>query len=182
VIGEVDNGWHAAVTMLGHERVSIGTSVPRKSNPLAFSALVETAKRHGRDTDPVVRDKLVELYLRERALALFTSRLRQEANAGRHPGARGSIAKLLSALLGTQAVDVAGLVAGPEVVAWEPDDARAAELSTAVTGTPGMAIAGGTNEIQRNIIGERVLGLPKEPQVDRDVPFRDLKVGTRRAT
>jgi alkylation response protein AidB-like acyl-CoA dehydrogenase len=160
--------------------VSIGTSVPRRSNPLAFSALVEAAKRHGRDTDPVVRDKLIELYLRERALALFTSRLRQEASAGRPPGARGSVAKLLAAQLGTHAVDVAGLVAGPDVIAWEPDDERAAELSMAVTGTPGMAIAGGTNEIQRNIIGERVLGLPKEPQVDRDVPFRDLKVGTQR--
>jgi alkylation response protein AidB-like acyl-CoA dehydrogenase len=182
VIGAVDNGWHAAVTMLGHERVAIGTSVPRKSNPLAFAALVETAKRHGQHTDPVVRDKLVELYLRERSLALFTSRLRQEASAGRNLGARGSVAKLLAATLGTQAVDVAGLVAGPEVVAWAPDDDRAAELSTAVTGTPGLAIAGGTNEIQRNIIGERVLGLPKEPQVDRDVPFRDLKVGTQRDT
>jgi alkylation response protein AidB-like acyl-CoA dehydrogenase len=180
VIGSVDNGWHAAVTMLGHERVAIGLSAPRRSNPLAFTALVETARRHGRDTDPVVRDKLVELYLRERSLALFTSRLRQEANAGRHPGARGSVAKLLAAMLGTHAVDVAGLVAGPEVVAWEPDDERAAGLSMSVTGTPGMAIAGGTNEIQRNIIGERVLGLPKEPQVDRDLPFRDLKVGTQR--
>jgi alkylation response protein AidB-like acyl-CoA dehydrogenase len=180
VIGEVDNGWHAAVTMLGHERVSIGTSVRRKSNPLAFSALVQTAKRHRRDTDPVVRDKLVELYLQEWALALFTTRLRQEANAGRDPGARGSVAKLVSAQLGTQAVDVAGLVAGPEVVAWDPDDEWAAELSMAVNGTPGMAIAGGTNEIQRNIIGERVLGLPKEPQVDQDVPVRDLKVGTQR--
>jgi alkylation response protein AidB-like acyl-CoA dehydrogenase len=182
VIGDIDNGWHAAVTMLGHERVSIGTSVPRKSNPLAFAALVETAKRHGQHTDPVVRDKLVELYLRERSLALFTSRLRQEASAGRNPGARGSVAKLLAATLATHAADVAGLVAGPEIVAWEPDDERAAELSTAVTGAPGLAIAGGTNEIQRNIIGERVLGLPKEPQVDRDVPFRDLRVGTQRGT
>ena len=180
VIGAVDNGWHAAVTMLGHERVAIGLSAARKSNPLAFSALADTARRHGRHADPVVRDNLIELYLRERALALYTSRLRQEANAGRDVGARGSVAKLLAAQLGTHAVDVAGLVAGPEVVAWDPDDERAAELSMAVTGAPGMAIAGGTNEIQRNIIGERVLGLPKEPQVDRDVPFRDLKVGTQR--
>jgi alkylation response protein AidB-like acyl-CoA dehydrogenase len=182
VIGDVDNGWHAAVTMLGHERVSIGTSVPRKSNPLAFAALVETAKRHGQHTDPVVRDQLVELYLRERSLALFTSRLRQEASTGRNPGARGSVAKLVAAQLATHAADVAGLVAGPEMVAWAPGDERAAELSTAVTGAPGLAIAGGTNEIQRNIIGERVLGLPKEPQVDRDVPFRDLRVGTQRDT
>jgi alkylation response protein AidB-like acyl-CoA dehydrogenase len=181
VLGTVDEGWTAAVTMLGHERVSIGTSVQRRSDPLAFSSLVEMARRHGRQNDPVIRDELVDLYVRERALQLFNARLRQEANVGRPPGARGSVSKLVGALVAARAVDVAGLVAGQNAIAWEEGDAVAAELFAGMTGAPGLSIAGGTNEVQRNIIGERVLGLPKEPQVDRDVPFRELKVGTQRA-
>jgi hypothetical protein len=66
-------------------------------------------------------------------------------------------------------------------VAWDEDDPRGAKWALGVVGAPGGRIAGGTDEIQRNIIGERMLGLPKEPQVDRDQPFRELRVGTQRS-
>ncbi|MEV0700957.1 acyl-CoA dehydrogenase family protein [Saccharopolyspora sp. NPDC050389] len=180
VIGEVGGGWLAAVTMLGHERVSIGGTVRRGSDPLAYDNLVELARRHGRAEDPVVRGRLAEIYAQERALGLFNSRLRQEAEAGSPPGARGSVSKLAGALLLWRAVDTAGLIAGAELAAWEPGDSAAEEMAIAINSTPASSIAGGSNQIQRNIIGERILGLPKEPQVDRDVPFRELKVGTQR--
>ncbi len=180
VLGEVDEGWAAAVTMLGHERVSIGGSVRRRYDPLAYPNLAELARRTGRADDPVVRGELAELYAAERALALFNSRMRQEADAGHPPGARGSVGKLAGAELLWRAVRVAGLIAGARAVAWEPDDEAGEELAVAINATPGSSIAGGTNQIQRGIIGERVLGLPKEPQVDRDVPFRELSVGTQR--
>jgi len=180
VLGSVNEGWTAAVAMLGHERVSIGGAVQQSSNPLAFSSLVETARRHERNEDPVIRDELVGAYLRERALQLLNARLKQEANTGKAIGARGSVLKLVRALNAARAVDVAGMVAGSEAIAWTEGDTAAAALSMSITGAPGLAIAGGTNEVQRNILGDRVLGLPKEPQVDRDVPFRELRVGTQR--
>jgi alkylation response protein AidB-like acyl-CoA dehydrogenase len=123
----------------------------------------------------------VALHARQHALRLFTARLRQEAAAGRAPGASGSVAKLAGALDMAYAVDVATLVAGPSALAWAAGDAAAVQRAVSINSTPAASIAGGTNEIQRSIIGERVLGLPKEPAVDRDVPFRDLTVGTQRA-
>lgn len=181
VIGTVGGGWAAAVTMLGHERVFIGTTAARRSDPFAFDVLAADARANNLLDDPNVRAELADLYARQRALQLFNARLRQEANAGTPPGARGSVSKLVGALNSAFAIEVAGTVGGPTVVAAPEDDLHAAERAVMINGQPAAAIAGGTNEIQRNIIGERVLGLAKEPSVDRDVPFRELKVGTQRA-
>ncbi|MBB3665120.1 alkylation response protein AidB-like acyl-CoA dehydrogenase [Prauserella sediminis] len=178
VIGEVDAGWAAAVTMLGHERVSIGGSVRRRYDPMTFDSLRDEARARGVAGDPVVRGELAELYAAERKLALLNARLRQQSDAGLAPGARGSVAKLAGAQVLWQAVRVAGLVVGPRAIAWEPGDPSGDALALAINATPASSIAGGTNQIQRGIIGDRVLGLPKEPQVDRDVPFRELRVGT----
>ncbi|HEY0575898.1 MAG TPA: acyl-CoA dehydrogenase family protein [Pseudonocardia sp.] len=180
VIGEVNQGWAAAVTMLGHERVSIGASRRPRSNPLEFASLVELARAAGVAGEPGARARLAHLYAHERALELFNVRMRQETAAGNPPGARGSVAKLAGAMLQRRAIEVAGDLAGADAAAWEPDNTRGPELALGINSAPAASIAGGTNEIQRGIIGERILGLPKEPQVDRDVPFRELKVGTQR--
>jgi alkylation response protein AidB-like acyl-CoA dehydrogenase len=180
VIGEVNAGWNAAVTMLGHERVTIGSRRTARTNPLDFAAVSGLARDLGVDTDPAVRQKLAELYARERVLELFNVRVRQETAAGTPPGARGSVGKLAGAMLSRFAVEVVGEIAGPAAVGWEPDDARGDALALGITSSPSSGIAGGTNEIQRGIIGDRILGLPKEPSVDRGVPFRELKVGTQR--
>ncbi|MFG1699133.1 acyl-CoA dehydrogenase family protein [Nonomuraea sp. NPDC049309] len=170
-IGEVNDGWSVAVTTLLHERLSISAGVGmsgQKEDPTALEAL-----RHQVDTsDPLVRDELVELHIRSRALELFNERLAQETKAGVFPGARGSAAKLLLAELTQFRADLATRLAGPEAaLAGHP-------LARAISMAPGMALGGGTNEIMRNIIGDRVLGLPPEPRVDKNVPFKDLKVGT----
>ncbi|MEV4182286.1 acyl-CoA dehydrogenase family protein [Streptosporangium canum] len=174
LVGRVNDGWNCAVTTLLHERLSISSGVGmggQKDNPVAFEAL-----RHTVDTgDPLVRDQLVELYIRSRALALFNQRLAQETKAGVFPGARGSAAKLLLAELSMFQADLATSLAGPEAVAYEDDGRLAGSISLA----PALALGGGTNEIMRNIIGDRVLNLPPEPRVDKTVPFKDLKTGTR---
>ncbi|MGP3929786.1 acyl-CoA dehydrogenase family protein [Nonomuraea sp. KM88] len=170
-VGEVNDGWSVAVTTLLHERLSISAGVGmggRRDHPASVEAL-----RRSVDTgDPLVRDQLVELHIRTRALALFNQRLAQETRAGIFPGARGSAAKLLLAELTMFQADLATQLVGPEAaLAGHP-------LAQAISMAPGMALGGGTNEIMRNIVGERVLGLPPEPRVDKTVPFKDLKVGT----
>jgi alkylation response protein AidB-like acyl-CoA dehydrogenase len=170
-VGEVDDGWSVAVTTLLHERLSISAGVGmggQKDDPASLEAL-----RRAVDTsDPLVRDQLVELHIRSRALALFNRRLAQETEAGIFPGARGSAAKLLLAELTLFQADLATRLVGPEsALAGHP-------LAHTISLAPAMALGGGTNEIMRNIVGERVLGLPPEPRVDKNVPFKDLKVGT----
>ncbi|WP_336213330.1 acyl-CoA dehydrogenase family protein [Nonomuraea sp. LPB2021202275-12-8] len=170
-VGEVNDGWGVAVTTLLHERLSISAGVgmgSQRDNPASLEALREVLDT----SDPLVRDQLVELHIRSRALALFNQRLAQETNAGVFPGARGSAAKLLLAELTVFQADLATQLAGPASVV---DDHP---LGQALAVAPGMALGGGTNEIMRNIVGDRVLNLPPEPRVDKTVPFKDLKVGT----
>ncbi|GAA3236082.1 acyl-CoA dehydrogenase family protein [Actinocorallia longicatena] len=185
VVGEVNGGWQAAVTTLLHERVSIGTGRAGTQRAASFEALAERARAEGLTGDPSVREGLLDLYLQERAFDLFNARLSQEAKAGLHPGARGSISKLLLARLTLDSAAAAADLLGP--LAYDPLEESSGGLDAeatarALTWAPGMALGGGTNEIMRNIIGERVLGLPREPQVDREIPFRDLKVGTQKET
>jgi alkylation response protein AidB-like acyl-CoA dehydrogenase len=175
VVGEVNGGWSAAVTTLLHERVSIGMGSAGGDRPMSYGKVAELARSRGLTGDPAVRDRLVDLYLRERAFELLTARMSQEVKAGINPGARGSVSKLLLADLVLHSADAASEILGPEAVASEPGDHKIAQ---ALSWAPGMALGGGTNEIMRNIIGDRVLGLPREPQVDREVPFHELKVGT----
>jgi alkylation response protein AidB-like acyl-CoA dehydrogenase len=182
VIGEVNDGWRAAVVMLRNERVAIGTMAAPRTSPLSYHSLSGLAARLGTDlstgADAGLSRKLAELYVRERSVRLFGRLLREEAMAGRDPGPRGSVAKLAGAELGVFASLVAADVLGPAAAASDREDVR--EVLNAMLSAPGSSIAGGTNEIQRNIIGERVLGLPKDPGVDRSTPFNQLRVGTLR--
>jgi alkylation response protein AidB-like acyl-CoA dehydrogenase len=121
-----------------------------------------------------VRQRLVDLYIRETLLSLGAERARAAQKAGREPGPAGSIGKLASALIAARYRDLLFDLRGIGSVAWADGDG--AEWAERALDTLSQGIAGGTNEIQRNILGDRVLGLPREPAVDRDVPFKDLLV------
>jgi alkylation response protein AidB-like acyl-CoA dehydrogenase len=174
-IGEVDDGWRCAIAMLMNERVAIGSG-GGGGRGLGVKPLVDLARRRGALADPVVRQGIADVYIRTQILGYIGQRTRAAVKAGKAPGPEGSIAKLAGALLARRTSDLGIAIAGAGGQAWE--DQRESRWALSVLSAPASRIAGGTDEVQRNIIGERVLGLPKEPQVDRDVPFKDLKVGT----
>jgi len=185
LIGEENKGWDAAVVMLRNERVNIGTMAASSHNPLGFDSLRDLARDLGRLEDDGNRRRLAELYARQRGVALFARLLREEVMTGKMPGARGSVAKLAAAEVGSYSAAVAADVLGDELAGFQAGgtshhEAELSAVATAIVAVPGMAIAGGTNEIQRNIIGERVLGLAKDPGVDRNTPFNQLRVGTQK--
>jgi len=173
VIGKVGEGWAAAVVMLRHERATIGTGARRRTNPLGFDSLVELARCRGLDRDQAARRRLAEIYARETSLAAYGQLLHEETDVGVQIGARGSAAKLAGAELQLWAADVAQAVLGADIALGHEDLRRVVE---SIVSAPGHATAGGTNEIQRNIIGERILGLPKDPGVDRSTPFNQLRL------
>jgi len=179
LLGPVDEGWRCAVTMLMNERAALGAGNSGQglsSEP--FAGLVALAQLCGADADPIVRQALADVYLRERTLLLLGARLRAAAQAGRAPGPEASVGKIAITALDKIATGLALDIVRAAGVAWEVGDGAAEDRKRAFLQAPGISIAGGTTEVQKNIIGERVLGLPKEPQVDRDTPFRDLLVGT----
>jgi alkylation response protein AidB-like acyl-CoA dehydrogenase len=180
VLGQINQGWSAAITMLMNERVAIGAGGGARRVGGGVRDLITLARARGLNREPVVRQRLADLYIRQNVQEYVGLRMRSAARAGRAPGPEGSIAKLAGAELGKRMADVAISIAGLAGQAWHPADRRGNRWSNVVTSAPGGSLAGGTNEVQRNIIGERVLGLPREPQVDREVPFRDLLVGTQR--
>jgi alkylation response protein AidB-like acyl-CoA dehydrogenase len=174
-IGETDDGWRCAIAMLMNERVAIGAG-GGGGRGVGIKALTKLAREHGKLGDSRVRQGIADIYIRQQIMGYIGLRIRAAVTTGKAPGPEGSIAKLAGALLSRRTSDLAIEIAGVGGQAWEdPKQARWAQL---VLSTPASRIAGGTDEVQRNIIGERVLALPKEPQVDRDIPFKELKVGT----
>ncbi len=182
LVGDLNQGWNVAIAMLMYERFALGAGGVSGGGGSRVGAkrLGALARARGLGDDPVIRDRIADLYIRERLLGFTGMRIRAAAAAGEAPGPVASIAKLATALLGTQAANLAMAIVGASGQAWDADDEAGDDWARAVVGAPAMGIAGGTNEVQRNIVGERVLGLPKEPSVDRGVPFNELLVGTQK--
>ena len=134
----------------------------------------------GRADDKVLRDKVMRIYtLME--LARYTSlRVQAAKAAGRGPGPEVSTGKLVASELVRQLRDVGLEALGPYGQLMGDETPLGGMLQQLALFSPAISIAGGSDQIQRNIIGERVLGLPGEPRIDKDVPFAELKVGTQR--
>ncbi|HYT40678.1 MAG TPA: acyl-CoA dehydrogenase family protein, partial [Acidimicrobiia bacterium] len=140
----------------------------------SWEQLVATARHFGRADDPSVRQGLADVYIGATLLRLNAERVAAAARAGQAPGPEGSIGKLAWTQLMTRMTALATEILGPRLAA-DTGEWGAYAWTEHVLGAPGYRIAGGSDEIQRNIIAERVLGLPAEPRVDKDIPFRDLR-------
>jgi alkylation response protein AidB-like acyl-CoA dehydrogenase len=185
VVGDIGGGWGVAVTTLGFERASFAAFARRRpvtgDGRAAKEAQAEAdsyfqtyvwypqragrpdlviprAQETGRNTDPVVRQKIAALVSLQRVAQWTAMR----------PGPHGSLHKLMTTKIARDAAEVHSLISGADAMV------SGDVIAEILVSVPAISIAGGTDEVQRNIVGERVLGLPKEPQVDRDIPFKDV--------
>jgi alkylation response protein AidB-like acyl-CoA dehydrogenase len=174
-VGDVGEGWRVANATLMNERVSIGGDVqPRGSGPIA-GALAAWERRA--DKDPVLRDRLVQLWLEAEVQRLSSLRAQAKREAG-VPGPEGSVLKLAGALLGQEISNLTLDLLGSDGLlcsGYQPREEHAViDPALAFLSSQSSTIAGGTSEIMRNILGERVLGLPREPGLDPNTPWSEI--------
>ncbi len=201
-VSAVGNGWQVAITTLAHERRGAdgvrgqhrgpgfeGSIYEEERREVATvmepykwypqragrtDLVVERAHATGRITDPVVRQEIAKLLAMARSAEWTARRARAAQERGQRQGPEGSLGKLAASNVARQACHVHTLIAGPDAMLAGANGALDGLIAEILVSVPAVSIAGGTDEIQRNIIAERVLGLPKEPRLDRG-PFRDVR-------
>jgi alkylation response protein AidB-like acyl-CoA dehydrogenase len=136
--------------------------------------IIERAKETGRNTDPVVRQEIAKVMIMARCAEWTARRSRAAQEQGRPQGPEGSLGKLAASYVARAANQVHTLISGADAMLKGPDSPRNGVIAEILVSTPAISIAGGTDEIQKNIISERVLEMPKEPRFDADKPFRDV--------
>jgi acyl-CoA dehydrogenase len=179
-LGDVGLGWTVALTTLMNERASIGAGGGGGGMGLAnVDRLAQMVRHFGLGDDEVTRQELAQLFIQFQVAKYTNQRALDKIKSGQAPGPELSIAKmaLTANLQGT--TEFVARVLGPRIIA-DTGEWGTYSWGQLLMGVPGMRVAGGTDEVLRNIVGERVLGLPKEPGIDTTSPFKDLKVGTQR--
>jgi len=201
-IGEVGNGWAVALATLAHERRSFdvlqraartgrgkGRAYDEQRAEVAeimapytwypqragrADLIVERAQATGKSKDPVVRQEIAKLLSLARATEWTAKRARAARMAGRPPGPEGSLGKLYASEIARACARVHTLISGTDAMLSGADGPLEGIIAEILVSVPAVSIAGGTDEIQRNIVSERVLGMPKDPVIDAEKPFRDV--------
>ncbi len=170
VVGDIDGGWRIAQTTLGNERQMIGGG----GSGIGFKALATLARECGRADDPVIRQELAMSYTRFEVLNWLGQRAKARAKAGLPPGPEMSIMKLAVSERVARDGDLALALEGASAMLAGADAPDEGTFQNLFLNQWSVRIGGGTEQIQRNVIGERVLGLPGEARPDKTEPFRDL--------
>ena len=172
-LGEVGAGWKVALVTLMNERLAVGGS-PGPD----YSEIMEYARQTGAIKDQAFREKLADWYVQAQGYKLTKFRTQTALSKGETPGPENSIGKILTANQlqdicnsGIEMQDHYGLISDEDISPMK------AIFQQSWMWAPGLRIAGGTDEILKNIIAERVLGLPQDVRVDKDVSFEELRVG-----
>lgn len=204
IVGELNHGWTAALATLAHERrwgalavADVGGVDEGLARAEALAEARETAKvyswypqragrpdlvvEHARTTDvtadPIVRQEISRLLSMQRASQWTAERAQAARKLGRPPGPEGSIGKLALSNVARQAARVHALIAGARglLAGKDPDAPLDGIVAEILISVPAQSIAGGTDEIQHNILGERFLGLPREPDPAKTMPYREVR-------
>jgi alkylation response protein AidB-like acyl-CoA dehydrogenase len=199
-VGEVGQGWAVALATLAHERryAGMGPAAPSGAAGRAtreagaeravvyepyqwypqragrVDLVVERATATGANRDPVVRQEIAQLLALARSAGWTAQRARAARALGRPPGPEGSLGKLAASQVARAASRVHTLIAGASGMLDGPESPEDGTIAEIFVSVPAVSIAGGTDEIQHNIVGERVLGLPREPDPSHQLPFRDV--------
>ncbi len=173
--GSLSGNLHRAVGELVAEAADPTLDPNKRLDVMIGSkSMLRLARELGRDGDPVVRNRVADYYIHSEVHRLNALRARDNAKSGR-PGPEASIGKLSLAMLAHRSRDLSLSILGAEGMLTGDDARDNGKVQRAGLSSFAPSLGGGTNEIQRNIIGERTLGLPREPGEDKTVPFREMR-------
>lgn len=170
IVGEVHGGWAPIMTTLSHERTLIGGGGSRAS----MHDLFALASRFGAADDPLIRQKIANIGIKTEILKYLGYRSRTAAAKGEEPGPESSVTKLALSLLSHEIGNLVMELCGPYGTLSSDDGIDDGRWVHDFLGQWGVRIGGGTDNIQRNTIGEKVLGLPPEHRADKGIPFKDI--------
>ena len=180
LLGQPGDGWRVSLTTLMNERVSIGGTIPARGSGTIAALMRAWDDAPDDRRDPATRDAVMRLWSRAEVLRLTNIRASQNRKMG-DPGPEGSIAKMASADLNKAIYEQVMDLLGPEAMLYgsyemiRPETAMGSDsLQKAFLRSRANSIEGGTTEVMKNILGERVLGLPGDVRVDREVPWSEV--------
>jgi alkylation response protein AidB-like acyl-CoA dehydrogenase len=169
VVGDVHDGWRVAMTTLTAERTAIGSG-----GRVGTREILDLARRLGRTTDPVLRQEIARAHAREMVQRWTVYRVRTAVARGVPPGPEAAILKLLNSHQVEHVGSLLMSILGTTATLWHDDAPDAGFWQDIFLMQWSSRIGGGTEDIQRNILGERLLGLPREPDPLKGAPWRDL--------
>jgi|SRR5579875_45678 alkylation response protein AidB-like acyl-CoA dehydrogenase len=174
-LGNVDEGWRVALTTLMNERATVGgEGAGPAGRVISLPFLTALLRANGRLADGAARRQLAALHADMTATGYLNRQMARKMRASEQPGPEASVSKLMYGQNLTRGTHFAAEIVGPKLTA-DTGEWGAFSWTELLLSTPALRILGGTEEIMKNILAERVLGLPKEPGIDTTTPFREMR-------